>query len=242
MTTTPTTVSRPPVPRGLAFAAALLGMGLALPGPAPAAAQFDPEAGDTGAWQAPPLGESEDDGDDAPANEPPRDRSTTAAATDTADPAVPLARDLDGGDEPGGAPPPLAGEALPEVQDPARLTDHHDVVGRFGVGFFGVLDVVSGPVDVGSGGLTRIDAPSIGVRHWMSDLLGVEAAVGLGFTSTSVDADGDGDSLGSSFGLVLHGGLPVTLYHFKHYAFLVIPEMNLGFGGGSAPSAIGARS
>jgi len=208
------------VPFGLLTAGAL---------PGAAQAQVDPEGGDTGAWQAPPVTRTEAEGSGDP------DRETGARSIDE----IPLARDIEGGgdeDDPSYVP-----ADLPDVQDPARFTDHHDAVGRVGVGFFGVFDVVSGPIDPTSGDLTRIDAPSLGVRHWLDDLIGVQAAVGLGFRNVSVDFDGEGDNLGSSFGLVFHGGLPVTLYHYKHYAFLVIPEVNLGFGGGSAPSAIGAN-
>lgn len=115
-------------------------------------------------------------------------------------------------------------------------SDHAGVVGRFGVGFFGVREVVSGPVNTATGALTTVSAPSIGVRHWLDARIGVEAALGLGFSSRNVDADGDGRNLGRVWGLVLHGAVPIALYHRSHYAFLVIPETNLGLAGGSARS------
>src|SRR4051812_43670042 len=56
-------------------------------------------------------------------------------------------------------------------------TDHGSVVGHFGVGFFGVLAVpVAGAGNTAAAFTETVAAPSIGVRWWMQDWLGIEAA------------------------------------------------------------------
>lgn len=125
-------------------------------------------------------------------------------------------------------------------------TDHGSVVGHFGVGFFGVLAVpVAGPGNTPDFTQT-VSAPSLGVRWWMQDWLGIEAALGIGIesTSTTIETDGgDATSNGPSlFALALHGGLPMVFASSKHFAFEVIPELNIAFATGGVDDESAANN
>jgi hypothetical protein len=127
-----------------------------------------------------------------------------------------------------------------------RDTDHGSVVGHFGVGFFGVLSVpVAGP------GATpdferSVSAPTLGVRYWMQDWLGIEAALGLGIESsgTTVETeDGTATANGPSFfALALHGAVPLVFAASKHFAFEVIPELTIGFATGGTDDESAANN
>jgi hypothetical protein len=81
-----------------------------------------------------------------------------------------------------------------------------------------------------------VAAPSLGVRWWMQDWIGIEAALGIGIesSSTSIETDdGEATTNGPSlFALALHGGLPLVFAASRHFAFEVIPELNIGFATG----------
>jgi hypothetical protein len=115
-------------------------------------------------------------------------------------------------------------------------TDHGSVVGRFGVGFFGVLSVpIAGPGNTPDFD-ENVSAPTLGVRYWLQDWLGIEAALGIGLESsgTTVESDDDDATVNgpSVFALALHGGVPLVFAASKHFAFEVIPELNVGFATG----------
>ena len=119
-------------------------------------------------------------------------------------------------------------------------TDHGSVVGRFGVGFFGVVGVPTPAFD-GDGDLTgelaTASAPTLGIRYWLQDALAIEAALGFAITSSGTssesDAGGEAEANGpSNFALALHGGVPLVFAASKHFAFEVIPELNIGFATG----------
>jgi hypothetical protein len=113
------------------------------------------------------------------------------------------------------------------------LTDHEKVVGHFGVGYLGMTQL-----PIGSGAVTGVqratlDAPIIGVRYWLMEKLGIDAGIGFTFFSSSraveqantlTETDGP-----AAFGLAFHGGLPLAFAHAKHYKFLLVPELNVGF-------------
>ncbi len=112
--------------------------------------------------------------------------------------------------------------------------DHSSVVGTFGVGFFGVATL---PIGGGAAGApATVSAPTVGVRYWLSDLLGVEAALGLGLVSE----DNGGGNETSAFGFALHGGVPLALAHSGHFVFEVVPQLNFGIASGSVTTPAGA--
>lgn len=131
--------------------------------------------------------------------------------------------------------------------------DHDKVVGGLGIGFFGIMEIPiygssagaeaidpNAALDIdalisafgGSGG-DSVSAPTIGIRYWLSDFLGVEAALGIGFTSDSSEVQGTEAGSSSSVGFALHGGLPLAFAHVGHFVFEVVPELNLGISSGS---------
>jgi len=113
-------------------------------------------------------------------------------------------------------------------------SDHDSVVGSFGIGFFGISEIpvywypISTPIE------DSIPVPTLGVRYWLSSLLGIEAALGIGWSSYSAEDEiGTEIDMPSFFGFALHGGLPLALAHAGHFTFEVIPDINFGVSTGS---------
>ena len=120
--------------------------------------------------------------------------------------------------------------AKKEEEDPT--SDHEKVVGHFGVGYLGLTKI---PIAQGTSAATpgAVNAPVIGVRYWLGEKLGLDLGVGLGITGGSTETVTGNvttttDQAGL-FGMAFHGGVPLVLAHQKHYKFLLIPELNLGF-------------
>ena len=126
------------------------------------------------------------------------------------------------------------GGAKPAAAADDGVSDHEKVVGHIGVGYLGLTNIpISG---AGAGGVParqNVAAPVIGVRWWLGEKIGLDLGLGLGLTSgstevitgnttTSVDQPG-------VFAMALHGGVPLVFAHDKHYKFLLVPELNLGF-------------
>jgi hypothetical protein len=129
----------------------------------------------------------------------------------------------------------LAGAAGPAPPAPApTVSDHASVVGRWGVGLQSVaLLPIAGPCcDATNAGpqLETINAPIIGVRHWVRRTLGVDLGIGIGVHTALNEA--------SSYGFALHGGLPIVIGQGRYTAFEVTPEGTLGFAFGSNPAAL----
>ncbi len=116
--------------------------------------------------------------------------------------------------------------AAPQAAAVAGNSDHDAVVGRLAVGYLG-------RAGVGVGNAV-IPAPVVGVRYWLSDLLGIDAGIGFGFGSESqenamgMEVDGP-----STHAFILHGGVPLSLASAGHFSFQIVPELNVGFGGTS---------
>ena len=127
-----------------------------------------------------------------------------------------------------------AGAKKAEDDDPT--SDHEKVVGHFGVGYLGLTNL-----PIGTGGAIaaaavprgNVPAPVIGVRYWLSEKLGIDAGIGLGITGGSQEQvtgnNTNSQDQAGVFGLAFHGGVPLVLGHQKHYKFLLIPELNVGF-------------
>lgn len=134
---------------------------------------------------------------------------------------------------------------LPEGSKGSIGPDHDQVVGRFGVGFMGRRDVAIAtpallpagagqPIDVEGGRATvNTQAPVIGVRYWLSEMLGIDAGIGLGFRGGSLDVNDPTDPMRSDdiqgfTTFILHGGVPLALVNEGHFSFQVVPELNVG--------------
>ena len=118
------------------------------------------------------------------------------------------------------------------------VTDHEKVVGHLGVGYLGLTQV---PIGSGGGGgaggfshsRATLDAPVIGVRYWLSEKMGLD--LGLGFTMFSSSNDTVNNNVTTTtdgpaaFGVAVHGGVPLAFAYGKHYKFLLVPELNIGY-------------
>jgi hypothetical protein len=141
----------------------------------------------------------------------------------------------------GGGPVGAAGGGGGAAKVDDNTPDHERYIGRFAVGYFGVSQLPIANVTVNNGGFTlapaNVNAPVIGVRYWLSRMIGIDGGIGLGLTSGSTETVNGGTTTTtdhpSAFGAALHGGVPIALAHGKHYTFLAIPELNVGFTSGT---------
>ena len=142
---------------------------------------------------------------------------------------------------------PATTEATTEEVAVDGESDHDSVIGTFGVGFFGIIDLpLYREACAGAGGcqtLGTVSAPTIGARYWLSYLIAIEASVGLALDGGSGDTQTTGNvsttSKDSAFGFALHGGVPLALMDMGHFVFEVVPQLNVGFTSGTLSSAMG---
>jgi hypothetical protein len=132
------------------------------------------------------------------------------------------------------------GVSLPGAQTTTTATvgtsDHDQMVGRLAVGYFGMANVGAGA----GGGTNSGDspysvtglAPVVGVRYWITPLLGLDVGVGLSVIGGSVKAPDPAPKVNrqSFTGFIIHGGVPLALASTGSFAFELIPEMNIGIG------------
>jgi len=124
--------------------------------------------------------------------------------------------------------------ATPQAAAVAGASDHDAVVGRLAVGYMGRTMAFS---PLGGAG---IPVPVVGVRYWLSDMVGIDAGVGFGIASGSTDAANGTSTDDPSFhAFMLHGGVPLSLASAGHFSFQIVPEMNLGFAGSSVTPPMG---
>lgn len=113
-------------------------------------------------------------------------------------------------------------------------SDHSRMVGRLAVGYMGLNSV---PIGTSSGGGLNVDtiaAPTLGVRYWLTELAGIDVGLGIGYLGGSVQSGVDSVPVDNAFALAIHGGVPLAIFHERHYKFLIIPEINLAFATGTA--------
>lgn len=109
-------------------------------------------------------------------------------------------------------------------------TDHSLVVGHLGFGYMGRPGI-----GVGAGAVAaQVNAPVIGVRYWLDPRMGIDVGLGFGIESGSTTTNGNSVDNPSYWAFVLHGGVPFALAAGRHYTFQIIPEANIGLGGGSS--------
>jgi hypothetical protein len=121
----------------------------------------------------------------------------------------------------------------------AGTSDHDQMVGRLAVGYFGIANVgagantgivVNNPNDLPYA-VTGL-APVVGVRYWITPLLGLDVGVGLSVIGGSIkNPDPLARADRPSFtGFAIHAGVPLALASTGSFAFEVIPEANVGIG------------
>jgi hypothetical protein len=127
-------------------------------------------------------------------------------------------------------------------------SDHDQMVGRLAVGYFGIANTGAGAaLTTGTNDSPYAvsgSAPVVGVRYWLNPMIGIDAGVGLSIVGGSLSDDDDmtPDIDRESFtAFLIHAGVPLALASADHFAFEVIPELNVGFasGGTDAPGAPG---
>ncbi len=151
-----------------------------------------------------------------------------------------LAQDTTGTGE-GTLPPPkvtaqvqtpvaTAAKPAPAAAAEDAVSDHEKVVGHIGVGYLGFTRL---PLAGGNGIPDHVDAPVVGIRYWLAEKIGLDLGIGFGLTSGSTESVNGGNSqtvdAPSVFGATVHGGVPLVFAHEKHYKFLLVPELNVGF-------------
>ena len=107
------------------------------------------------------------------------------------------------------------------------------MVNRLAVGYQGATIIPIGDQAAPPGTTGSVTAPTIGIRYWIGDLVGLDVGIGIGFTGGSVENTAGTTPTDNSFGMLIHAGLPLAIYHAQHYKFVIIPEVNLGFSTGS---------
>jgi hypothetical protein len=122
----------------------------------------------------------------------------------------------------------LPGSA-PQAAAVAGASDHDAVVGRLAVGYLGRSVAFNGLP-----GANAVPVPVVGIRYWLSDMIGIDAGLGFGIASaSSKNAAGTSTDAPSFHAFMLHGGVPLSLASAGHFSFQVVPELNLGFAGSS---------
>jgi hypothetical protein len=102
-------------------------------------------------------------------------------------------------------------------------SDHDKMSGHVGVGYLGQSSVL-----LGSGG-GSMNAQIIGIRYWTSPTLAIVAGLGFGSTSSSSKAGGTTVDGPSATAFALKGGVALPLATGKHYAFVLEPQLVIGY-------------
>ena len=130
-------------------------------------------------------------------------------------------------------PPPPVMQQTPAPEPPHRAepSDLDPQARRVGIGYAGVSQIPTGVGD--------LTAPAIGVRVWASEAMGIDLALGFGWSGGSSEALGTSTDKNSLYGFVFQGGLPFALANRRHVSFQVIPFAAIAYGGtkmGTAPN------
>jgi hypothetical protein len=209
-----------------------------------ASAQWDPEGGDTGQWQAPPAGQQQQPPQQQQQQQQPPQQQGWQQQQQPQQQGQQQQGQQQGWFQQQETETPPAGGS---DDDDSDADDHMAVVGHMGVGWFG-LQSIPFPLDRNPDpDVEDLSLPvaTIGIRYWLSESLGLDLALGMGVATGTLDTEnnpGDSDSvdLPGFFVLDIHGALPIALYHGGHYKFLFIPELDIGFGTGDDGQSNGA--
>jgi hypothetical protein len=129
-------------------------------------------------------------------------------------------------------------------------SDHDQMVGRFAVGYLGRRTMLIGnglaipeTPATAEQAVRTVAAPVIGIRYWISSLLGIDGGIGFFYDagSNKTDLRDPIDPLNANPPInqthagtttfIFHVGVPLALAGAKHFSFQVIPEANVGFSG-----------
>ncbi|MDO9018516.1 MAG: hypothetical protein Q8S73_28190 [Deltaproteobacteria bacterium] len=125
------------------------------------------------------------------------------------------------------------------VTDTSGPTDHSVVVGHLGLRYFGSADVAA--LGFNNGMIVRGGSRSIhtvGMRYWLNGSLGIEAGLGIGFSSGSTTVTSQTGGMQTQtqsdqpnfFGIGLQVGLPIMVAEAKHLAIHVDPYLFFRYG------------
>lgn len=109
--------------------------------------------------------------------------------------------------------PPAVQTAATAAAATAGGTDHDRHVNQLGLRYFGA---VAAPAAMGT---ATTNIHNIGIRYWMSRMIGIEAGVGLALSA------GGG---AAAFGFALTGGVPINIAATQHLAVHLIPHVTVG--------------
>jgi hypothetical protein len=119
---------------------------------------------------------------------------------------------------------------------PEEMPDHDRFVGRLGITVFDLgtmgASLPIAPASTVPATPNSVTTPVVGIRYWFQRNMGFDLGVGINWSSGSTTVTSATNSTStdvpSPLGLALHAGLPIAVYHAKHYSFLVIPEAAVG--------------
>lgn len=195
---------------------------------ATAGAQWDPESGDTGQWQPPPEEQPPPQQQQQPPPQQQQQQQPTETPWGGQQQPPPQQQQSSWGQQPEETPPPA-------TEEPAGDTDHSKV--SFGVSFIGFERFALEPVDMlmnPDDGPFQLGITTVGVRLWVSEMLGLDIGLGLGIKTDSYSNDNPaGPSVQTgrdgAFAFRLHVGLPVALKTYEHFNILLIPEVGFTY-------------
>lgn len=117
-------------------------------------------------------------------------------------------------------------------------SDHSQMVGRIGLGWFGMSSVpIATGAPGGSGdypqvagaGVGSVSTPVLGMRMWLNERMGLDIGGGFSISAGAARTVTNGAEKAAIYGFLAHGGLPLSIATGKHISLQLIPEMNLGF-------------
>jgi hypothetical protein len=124
----------------------------------------------------------------------------------------------------------LPGAGAPAAAATQGESDHDAVVGRFGVGYLGSRSVAFPDGAPGAvPGIGSVQAPVVGLRYWIDQMIGLDAGIGFSTTSGSTNNGTTTTDDAARTGVMIHAGLPLALAGSGHFSFQLVPEVNVGF-------------
>lgn len=149
------------------------------------------------------------------------------------------------GDQPS-ATEELASDGEQKLIPKTGKSDHEMAVGEIGLALLGIMNmpIVATELDESTGyfvpRLTEdadLVAPTVGLRYWIGEALGIEVGFGLGFSQGSFERLTDTQSIDTDLpettAFTFHAGVPLALLSSRHFVFEVVPIGNGGYSEGT---------